>query len=164
MGPVRDGQDPDLLRAHPQGQGSGVALDEVGQGALVAAQGGAVDDIGQLLLAVGVGVLHAELLSKQHVHLDGDDGVLLAEDVLVLDVQLGAVEGGLVDADAVVDAQIVQDGLHGGLGDLPLLRGALVLGRVVGVPLGEAEGAVLQHAHGVEQVLGQLQTALELFL
>ena len=124
-----------------------------------------MDDIGGLLLAVGVHILHAELLGQEHVDLDGDQGVLLAEDVLVLDVQLGAVEGGLVDADGVVHAQIVQDLAHDPLGLLPLLGGTLVLVvGVGGIPLGEAEGTLVQQAHGAQAVLGQVQAALELLL
>ena len=116
-----------------------------------------------LLLTVGVGVFHAELLSQQHVDLDGDDGVFLAEDVFVLDVQLGAVEGGLVDTDGVVQAEIVQDLTHDALGVLPLLGSTLVLDAGSrGIPLGEAEGAVFQHTHRIQNVLCQFQAAPEL--
>ena len=163
-GPVGDRQDADLLWRHPGGQRPGVGLDQVGQGPLIAAQAGAVDDIGQLFLTVGVGVVHAELFGQEHVDLNGDDGVLFAEDVLVLDVQLGAVEGGLVDADGVFYLEIVQNFAHDALGLVPLLRRADIFLLVVGVPLGEAEGAVLQHAHGFQAVLGQLQAALEFLL
>lgn len=79
---VRDRQEADLLRRHPRGQRTGIRLDQVGQRALVAAKARSVDDIRQLLLAVFIGVVHAEALSQQHIDLDGDEGVLLAVDVL----------------------------------------------------------------------------------
>ena len=165
VGPVGDGHDLHLGGHHPQRQGTGVLLDQVGKRPLIAAKAGAVDNIGTLLLTVGVGVLHTKPLCQQHIDLDGDDGVLLAKDVLVLNVQLGAVEGGFVNADGVLHVQIVQNLLHDGLRGLPLLGGAfvLVLG-VGGIPLAKAEGAVLQHTHGAQAVFCQLQTALEFLL
>ena len=104
-----------------------------------------MNDIGQLLLAVGIGVLHAEPGSQQHIDLDGHQSVFLAKDVLILNVQLGSVESSLVNAHGVLHTQIVQNLLHGRLCGLPLLGSALifVLG-VGGVPLTEPEGAVLQ--------------------
>ena len=62
----------------------------------LAAEARAVNDIGTDLLAVLVGVFHAEALGQQQVDLDGDEGVLLAEDVLILDVELRTVERGFV--------------------------------------------------------------------
>ena len=88
MRAIGDRQDAHLRRRHPQRQSAGIFLNEVGQRALVAAEGRAVDDIGRGLLAVLIGVLHAEALRKQQVDLDGDEGVLLAEDVLILNVEL----------------------------------------------------------------------------
>ena len=65
----------------------------------------------------------------------------------------------------VLHVQIVQDLAHDALRLVPLLRGALVLVvGVGGIPLGEAEGALIQQAHGAQEILGQLQTALELLL
>ena len=164
-GPIRDGQHLHLGGHHPGGQGPCVLLDQVRQRPLVAAQAGPMDDVGQGLLAVLVDVVHAEALSEEHVDLDGDQGILLAVHVPILDVQLGSVEGGLVDADLVLHAQMVQDAAHGGLGGVPLLRRALVLVLGVGgIPLGEAEGALVPQAHRAQEVLGQLQTILELRL
>ena len=104
-----------------------------------------MDDIGRLLLAVGIHILHAELLGKQHVDLNGDQGVLLAEDVLILNIQLGAIEGSLVDAHGVVHMEIVENLGHQALRLFPLLRRALILIIGVGrIPLGEAEGALVE--------------------
>ena len=104
-----------------------------------------MDDIGQGLVAVLVDIVHAEALGQQHIDLDGDQRILLAVDVLVLNVQLGTVERGLIDAHAVVHVQILQDALHDALGVIPLLCRALVLVvGVGGVPLGEAEGTLIQ--------------------
>ena len=66
-----------------------------------------MDDIRQLLLAVFIGVVHAEALSQQHVDLDGDEGVLLAVDILILDIELRAVECSLVDANRVINVKIL---------------------------------------------------------
>ena len=165
VGAVGDGEDAHLLRRHPRGQRAGVLFNEVGQGALVAAHGSAVDDIGRLLLAVGIHILHAELLGKQHVDLNGDQGVLLAEDVLILNIQLGAIEGGLVDAHGVVHMEIVENLGHQALRLFPLLRRALILIIGVGrIPLGEAEGALVEEPQSAQAVLGEIQAAAELIL
>ena len=65
------------------------------------AQRGAVDDIRAHFFAVLIGILHIELLGEELIDLNRDDGVLLAKDVFVLDIELGAVESGLVDADGI---------------------------------------------------------------
>ena len=104
---IRDRQEANLLRRHPCGQRTGVCLNQVGQRALVAAEARSVDDIRQLLLAVFIGVVHAEALSQQHVDLDGDEGVLLAVDILILDIELRAVECSLVDANRVINVKIL---------------------------------------------------------
>ena len=98
-----DGQDTDLFGGQPHGQGPGVLLDEQGQRPLVAAEGGAVDDVGVLLHPVPVHIFHAEPLGQLEVDLDGDESVLLAVDVFDLDIQLGAVEGGLAVGLGVID-------------------------------------------------------------
>ena len=124
-----------------------------------------MDDIGQGLVAVLVDIVHTEALSQQHIDLNGDKGVLLAVHILILNVQLRAVERGLVDAHGVLHVQILQDTLHSGLGVIPLLLRALVLVvGVGGIPLGEAERALIQQADGAQAVLGQIQAALELLL
>ena len=45
-----------------------------------------MNDIGQLFLTVLVNVIHAKLLSKQHIYLNRYDSILLAENILVLNV------------------------------------------------------------------------------
>ena len=165
MGAVGHGQDADLLRSDPDGEGAGVLLQQQGQGPLVAAHGGAMDDIGSLFLTVGIHIFHAELLGQKHIDLDGDEGVLLAVDVFDLDIEFRAVESRLINANAVGQADVVKDFLHGGLGDLPLLGGAFVLvAGVFGIPLGEAVGDVLRQAQAFQHVLGQLQAVAELIL
>ncbi len=86
-----------------------------------------MDDVGPHLLPVLVDVGHIELLGQQLVDLDGDEGIFLAKDILVLDIQLGAVEGGFIDADGVLDAKVIEDSFHDALGLIPLLRSTLVL-------------------------------------
>ena len=112
------------------------------------------------MFAVLVDIVHTEALGQQHIDLDGDKGIFLAVDVLVLDIQLRAVERGLVDADGVVHVQILQDALHRGLGMIPLLRRALIfVVGVGGIPLGEAERTLIQQAHGAQAVFGQIKAA-----
>ena len=123
-----------------------------------------MDDVGQLLLIVPVGVVHTELGGQQHIDLDRNDGIFLTEYVLALDVQLGTVESGLVDANLVIQAQIVQNLLHDALRLFPLLGSTLVLIGTLRIPLGEAEGAVLQQSHGFQNVFRQLQASAELLL
>ena len=87
--PVCNGDQLDLFRCQPQGECSGVLLDQQGKGTLIAAQRCPVNDVGAALGAVHVGVFHAEQLRQHLVDLDGDEGVLLAVYVLDLDIQLG---------------------------------------------------------------------------
>ena len=94
-----------------------------------------MDDVGPHLLPVLVDVGHIELLGQQLVDLDGDEGIFLAKDILVLDIQLGAVEGGFIDADGVLDAKVIEDFSHDALGLIPLLRSTDVLFGIVGIPL-----------------------------
>ena len=124
-----------------------------------------MNDVGQRLFTVFIDIVHTETLCQQHIDLDGDQRILLAVHIVVLDIQLGAVESGLVNADLILHIQIIQNLAHDALGLLPLLSRTLILVvGVGGIPLGEAEGALIQHTHGAQEVLGQLQTALELLL
>ena len=124
-----------------------------------------MDDIGQRLVAVLVDIVHAEALGQQHIDLNGDKGVLLAVHILILNIQLRAVERGLVDAHGVVHVQVLQDALHDGLCVIPLLRRTLVLVvGVGGIPLGEAERTLIQQTHSTQAVLGQIEALLELLL
>ena len=162
-GAVRDRQQTNLLRRHPRRQRTGVGFKQIGQRPLIAAERRAVDDVRQLLFAVLINIVHAELLSQQHIDLDRDQRILLAVDVLILDIQLRAVECGLVDADRVIDVEIFQDTCHRALRMIPLLRGALILiVGVRGIPLGEAERALVEQADRVEAVFRQVEAALEL--
>ena len=68
-----------------------------------------MDDVRQGLLAVFVNIVHTEALGQEHIDLDGDQGILLAEHILILNIQLGAVEGGFIDADLVLHIQVIQN-------------------------------------------------------
>ena len=67
-----------------------------------------MDDIGVPHLAVGINILHAELLGKEHIYLDGDERIFLAEHVLDLDIELGSVECSLVYTDLIIKADIIE--------------------------------------------------------
>ena len=159
-----DRNDTYLRGTHPEGKRARVFFNEEGERSLVAAEGGTVDDVRGDLLAGAVGVFHAELLGKQHIDLDGDDGVLFAEDVLALNIQLRPVEGSLVDADLVIKTDVIKDLLHDRLCLIPLLGRSLILIGTGGIPLREAEGAVLTQTDGIQHIHGKIQTAAELLL
>ena len=123
-----------------------------------------MNDVGQLLFAVFIHIVHAKSFSQQHIDLDGYDSILLAEYIVELDIQLRSVEGCFIDADFIVYAQVIQNFAHYSLCMLPLLSSALVfIVRVSRVPLAEAEGAFIQHANGIEHIFCQVQAALEFF-
>ena len=94
-----------------------------------------MDDIWILLCAVGSNIFHTELLCKHLVNLDCDKSVLLAVNILDLNVKLRTVEGGLTDTDLVVDAESVKNLLHHALSLIPLLCRADVLFCVGRIPL-----------------------------
>ena len=122
-----------------------------------------MDDVRQFLLSVAVDVVHAEFLSQQHIDLDRNDRVFLAEYVLVLHIQLRSVECRFVDTDLILQAKVVEDRLHRCLCSFPLLcRSFIFIIRVGRIPLGEAEGTVIQHAYRSEEILEQIHAAAEL--
>ena len=123
-----------------------------------------MDNVGILLCSVYINIFHTELFCKKHIYLNGNDGILLAVNVVVLNIKLGSVECGFVNAYSVFNAKVVKDLLHCRLSSLPLLLCSfiLVLG-VCGIPLREAEGAVFKHTNSIKAVFCKLQTALEFF-
>ena len=97
----RDGDEADLYGGEPERKVSSVVLDEVGDHALHGADDGAMDHDWAVLLAVGGGVDEAELAGQMEVDLDGGVGLFVAHDIGELDVELGAVEGGVTAALAI---------------------------------------------------------------
>ena len=158
---VANGQDAYLLRSEPQRECACVFFDQERQRSLVAAHGGAVDDIRRYHLVVGVNVFHAKLLCQQHVDLDGDKGILFAEYILDLDIELRTVESSLVHTDGVVDLVFVKQLLHNALCLVPLLGSALVFIGAGGIPLREAEGAILLQAERIKHIHSEVKAALE---
>ena len=127
MGLLGDGQDLDLHGGKPRGEAALGLLDEVGHEAVERAQNGAVQHDGGLLGAVLVDVLQVELGRQAEIELAGGQGVLVAHGRLDVDVELGAVEGGLTDLLGEVDAQLGQNLAKGALGLLPHLVVLMVL-------------------------------------
>ena len=156
-----DGYNTDLGGAEPHGQSARVFFDQQSKRPLIAAEGGAVNDIGRYLFPVAVGVFHAEFGREQHIDLNRNDGVFFAEYVFALNIQLGPVEGGLVDPDPVVDAVFIQQLLHDALRLIPLFGRALIFVQPRRIPLGKAEGAVLPEPDGFQTVARQLDTAVK---
>ena len=154
----------DLYRSQPQRERACVLLDKQSKGALIAADGGAVDDVGVLLDAVSVDILHTEFLGDHRVDLDGDEGVFLTEDVLDLDIELGTVERGFADTYLVLYAKVVEYLAHHALHAVPLFLCADVLFSVIGIPLGEAVADVLIQTQGLEHIYSEVQTVLKLAL
>ena len=123
-----------------------------------------MNDVRQLLLAVLILIVHAETLCQQHINLNGNQSIFLAEYILVLNIQLRAVEGSFINADLILQAQVIQNVAHDTLCFFPLLRCTLVLvARICRIPLGEPEGAVVQQADCIQEILCQLQAVLEFF-
>src|SRR5699024_5787050 len=122
----------DLGGGQPGGEAALGLLDQVGHEAVDGAQDGAVQDHGGLFGAVGVHVGQVELGRQAEVQLAGGKGVLGAHGGLDVDVQLGAVEGGLADLLGELDAQLGQHLPQGGLGVVPHGVVVVVLLFVVG--------------------------------
>ena len=159
---VCNGHQTNLFRSDPQRHCTAEVFDHVCQCTLIAAQRCSVNDVRQLLLTVLILVVHAETLCQQHIDLNGDQGVFLAEYVLVLNIQLRTVESRLVDADLILQAQVIQNVAHDTLCFFPLLRCTLVLvARICRIPLGEPECAVVQQSDCIQEILCQLQAVLE---
>ena len=59
---------------------------------------------------------------------------------------------------------MIQDIAHDTLCFFPLLRIPFILiARIGRIPLGESEGAGIQQANGIQEILGECQTILKLF-
>ena len=89
-----DGHEADLHGREPEGEGSGVVLDEDAEEALDGAEQRAVDHDGLVALAVFADVLELEALGQVEVELNGGELPQAAQHVDELDVDLGTVEGG----------------------------------------------------------------------
>ena len=80
------------------------------------------------------------------INLDGNQGILLAKHIFNLDIQLWAVKGRFSDTNRVLNAQMIQDSLHGALSLIPLLGGTDIFVLILRIPLGEAIGNILGQA------------------
>ena len=164
MVPLGDRQDARLLRRKPQRECPRVFLDEQRKRALVAADGGAVDDIGVLFCAVLVRILHAEFFREHLIDLDGDERILFSVDILDLDIKLRPVESCFAHAHGIIQPQMVEDFLHHALRLGPLLGCADIFFTVVWIPLREAIGYILIQPHRFQHKDGELQAALKFIL
>ena len=98
-----------------------------------------------LLYAVGIHVFQVELGRQAEVQLAGGQGVFRAHSRLHIDIQLGAVEGGLTDLLGEVDTQLRQHFPQSGLGLVPHGIIGMILDLVLGVPEGK-DAAVVGNA------------------
>ena len=153
-----------LNRSQPQREGARVFFDKQSKSSFITADRGAVNDVGVLLLTVAVNVFHTELLGEELVNLNGNQGVLLAVDVLYLNIKLGPVERRLTYADFVGDFEVVEDFCHNSLRLVPLLRSTDILLAVIGIPLREAVGNVLVKPQSFKHINSKLQRTLKLLL
>ena len=122
-----------------------------------------MDNIRQYFVVVFVNVVHTKFFSKEHINLNGYDGIFFAEYVFNLNVQLRTVESSFVHAYFVVDAKVVKNFFHYALSVFPLFRSAFIFIGVVRIPLGETEGAVFFQAQSFQAVVSQLEAATEFF-
>ena len=102
---LADGDEADLHRGEPEGEGPGVVLDEHAEEALDRAEERAVDHDGPVQLAVFALVFELESRGQVEVELHGGELPHAAEDVHELDVDLGAVEGGFAWDGAVRESR-----------------------------------------------------------
>ena len=124
-----------------------------------------MDYIGVLLCAVNVYIFHAETLCEEHIYLDSYECIFLAEHVFILNVKLWSIECGFIYTDSIFYAEVVKDSFHCCLSCFPLLGCAFVLIlRVCGIPLREAEGAVLEKSDSAEEVFCEFKAVSEFVL
>ena len=109
-----------LFRSNPQRHCTSKVFNHICQCPFVAAQRGSVNDIRQLLLSVCIGVIHTEPLSQQHINLNGNKSVFLAVNILILNIQLRTIESSFVNADGVIQTEMVEDVAHNTLCFFPL--------------------------------------------
>ena len=152
-----------LFRSHPGGQSACIFFDKQCQSTFIAAHGSTVDDIRQYFFVVFVDVVHTEFFSKKHIDLDGYDGIFFAEYVFNLDVQFRTIESSFVNANFVVDAEVIKQFFHYALSVFPLFCGAFVFSSVSRIPLGETEGAVFFQAQGFQAVVSKFNATTEFF-
>ena len=159
-----DGNNSNLSGSKPNGKSTGILLKKKRKRSLVAAKRGAVDYIRCLHSIVAVNVFHTEFLRKKHIYLNCYYGILFSEYVLALNIELRSVECRLVYTDSVVftSEKAVKKLAHYRLSLVPLLSCTLVFVGSCGVPLREAEGAVLPKTDRFKHVLCKLKAALEL--
>src|SRR5918994_313133 len=150
------GDQPDLHRREPEGEGPRVVLGEDADEPLQRAEQGAVDDHRRVLGVVGSHVREPELARHLVVGLDRPHLPGAAERVAHVQVDLRSVEGALAWADDVLDPMPLERRLQDRLGVVPFLRGpetVLRPGRELRV-WGDAEDPV--------QVLGELDAGVDL--
>ena len=140
--PMRLGETSTLFRSHPGGQSTCIFFNKQSQSAFIAAHGSTVDDVRQYFFVVFVDVVHTEFFSKKHIDLNGYDGIFFAEYVFNLDVQFRTIESSFVNANFVVDAEVIKQFFHYALSVFPLFCSTFVFSGVSRIPLGETEGAV----------------------
>lgn len=123
-----------------------------------------MDNIGVFAGAVGCGVFHTEFLGEHLVNLDSNKGVFFAMNVLDLNIQLWTVEGGLSDANRIVNAEMIKYSGHYILGLIPLLWGADIFITIVRIPLRESVENVFGETDCFKHVIGKLDAAAEFLL
>src|SRR5579862_2741642 len=124
---LSDGQDAELQRREPEGEGAGVVLGEDADETLERAEQRAVHDDRGVLPVVGAHVREPEALRHLVVELDRPHLPRAAERVGHVQVDLRSVEGALPGRDDVLHAVALQRQLERRLGAVPLLVGAEAL-------------------------------------
>ena len=74
-----------------------------------------MNDVRQLLLTVFIDIVHTETLCEQHIDLDGNEGILFAKYVPILNVEFRTVECSFVNTNGVLDAEFIEDVAHDAL-------------------------------------------------
>mmetsp|Transcript_4626 Transcript_4626/g.13149 ORF Transcript_4626/g.13149 Transcript_4626/m.13149 type:complete len:209 (-) Transcript_4626:1511-2137(-) len=105
---VCDGQERDLHRGEPNGEGPCIVLDQDAHESLQRAQNGPVDHDWPLLVVFGRDVVHVESFRQVEIELDRRALPLPAEGVPDLDVNLGPVEGAAAVVHRISPALLVE--------------------------------------------------------
>ena len=121
-----------------------------------------MDNIGTLLLAVLVDVIHIKLLCQQGIPLNGNHGIFLAVYILCIDIYLRTIEGCLTLCLIEGNIQLLQNITDVSLSFLPDLRLPNILILVVRVPLGKSVGNIIIDTQRFQTILCQCQTVLKL--
>ena len=103
---IGNGQEFDLYRSEPYGEGAGIVFDEDAQEAFNAAEAGTVYHDWAMLLAVFADIGHVEAFRHEHIKLDRTALPSTADGILDVEVELRTVESAVAFVDLVRNVSV----------------------------------------------------------